>query len=72
MDRGILAAKLRRFEKTGKRAGEPIERKRRKGFNLTCEFAGEVKSAFALFFFRHMSMPGYRASLDRGNQRKTS
>jgi hypothetical protein len=63
MGRGILAAELRRFEDTGKRAGENPIWKRREGFNLTYEFADAVKSAFALFFFQHMSIPGYQDSL---------
>ncbi|MDR1901106.1 MAG: hypothetical protein LBQ88_02320, partial [Treponema sp.] len=69
---GNLAAELRRSEETGKRVGENPIWKRREGFNLTYEFADAVKSAFALFFFRHMSMPGYQDSLDRGNQRKNA
>jgi hypothetical protein len=55
----ILAAELRRFEETGKWAGENPERKRREGFNLTYEFTDAVKSAFGLLFFQHMSMLRY-------------
>jgi hypothetical protein len=72
MGRGILAAELRRFEKTEKKVGKNPEWKRREDFNLTYEFADAIKSAFGLFFFQHMSMPGYQASLDRGKRRKTS
>jgi hypothetical protein len=72
MGRGILAAELRRFEKTGKKVGENPEWKRREGFNLTYEFADAIKSAFGLFFFQHLSMLSYQDSLDRGNQRKNA
>lgn len=72
MGRGILAAELRRFEKTGKKIGKNPEWKRREGFNLTYEFADAVKSAFGLFFFQHMSMPEYQASPDRGKRRKNA
>jgi hypothetical protein len=72
MGRGILAAELRRFEETGKKVGENPEWKRREGFNVTYEFADAIKSAFALFFFQHLSILSYQDSLDRGNQRKNA
>jgi hypothetical protein len=72
MGRGILAAELRRFGKTEKKIGENPEWKRREGFNLTCEFAGAIKSAFGLFFFQHLSMPEDRASPDRGSGGKNA
>ncbi|MDR1955984.1 MAG: hypothetical protein LBQ30_03940 [Treponema sp.] len=72
MGRGILAAELCRFEKTGKRVGENPIGKRREGFNLIYEFADAIKSAFGLFFFQHRSMLSYQDSLDRGNQRKNA
>ncbi|MDR1904186.1 MAG: hypothetical protein LBQ88_18125 [Treponema sp.] len=70
MGRQILAAELRRLEETGKKAGENPAWKRREGFNVTYAFADAIKSAFALFFFQHLSMLKFQDSLNRGNQRK--
>jgi hypothetical protein len=44
----------------------------RQGFNVTYEFADAVKSAFAMLFFRFLSMLKLQDSLDRGNQRKNA
>jgi hypothetical protein len=46
MGRGTLAAQLSRFDKIGEQTGVNSVWKRRKGFNLTYEFAGAIKSAF--------------------------
>jgi hypothetical protein len=68
MGRGILAAQLSRFDEIGEQTEANSVWKRRKGFNLTYEFAGAIKSAFGIFLFQHLSMPGYQESLERGNQ----
>jgi hypothetical protein len=45
---GILAAQLSRFDEIGEQTEKKAAWKRRKGFNLTYEFAGTIKSAFVL------------------------
>jgi hypothetical protein len=65
MSRGRLVAELRRFEETGKKAGENPIGKRREGFNVTYAFADAIKSAFALFCFPHRSMLKFQDSLDQ-------
>jgi hypothetical protein len=56
MGRRILAAQLRRFDEIGELTEEKPAWKRRERFNLTCAFAGAIKSAFGIFLFQHISI----------------
>ncbi|MDR2633684.1 MAG: hypothetical protein LBC51_08710 [Treponema sp.] len=70
MGREILAAQLSRFDEIGELTEKKSAWMRREEFNLTYTLADAIKSAFGIFLFQHLSMPGYQESLERGNQRK--
>lgn len=70
MERGLLDAQMKEFERIGAETEAKAEWQRRESFDNLYEFGDAIKGGYGVFYFQHPSMLNFQDSLKRDYRRE--